>query len=39
MSSLSLSGFATPWLFLYLLIIGVAVVVYLFVQRVRARRS
>ncbi|WP_174399292.1 VWA domain-containing protein [Mycolicibacterium sphagni] len=37
-SSLSLSGFATPWLFLYLLIIAVAVVVYLLVQRVRTRR-
>ncbi|WP_445167936.1 VWA domain-containing protein [Mycolicibacterium sp. Dal123E01] len=37
-SSLSLSGFTTPWLFLYLLIIAVAVVAYLLVQRVRHRR-
>ncbi|GAY13911.1 VWA domain-containing protein [Mycobacterium sp. shizuoka-1] len=38
MSSLSLSGFTTPWLFLYLVIIAVAVVVYVLVQRVRTRR-
>lgn len=37
-SSLSLSGFATPWLFLYLLVIAVAVAVYVLIQRVRARR-
>jgi Ca-activated chloride channel family protein len=37
-SSLSLSGFTTPWLFGYLLIVGVAVVVYVLVQRVRNRR-
>jgi Ca-activated chloride channel family protein len=37
-SSLSLSGFETPWLFLYLLIIGVAVLVYVLIQRVRSRR-
>ncbi|WP_179466796.1 VWA domain-containing protein [Mycolicibacterium vinylchloridicum] len=38
MSSLSLSGFTTPWLFLYLLIIGVAIVVYVLLRRVRTRR-
>lgn len=38
MSPLSLSGFTTPWLFLYLLIIGVAIAVYVVLRRVRTRR-
>ena len=38
MSLLSLSGFATPWFFLYLLIIALAVAVYVLLQRARNRR-
>ena len=38
MNPLSLSGFATPWFFLYLVIIAVAVAVYVLLQRARNRR-
>ncbi len=38
MSPLSLSGFATPWLFLYLVIVAVAIAVYVLLQRARNRR-
>ena len=38
MSPLSLSGFATPWFFLYLLIVALAVAVYILLQRARNRR-
>ena len=38
MSTLSVSGFSTPWFFLYLLIIAVAVAVYVLLQRTRKRR-
>ena len=38
MSSLSLSGFTTPWFFLYLVIVAVAVAVYVLLQRARNRR-
>jgi len=37
-SPLSLSGFATPWFFLYLLIVALAVAVYILLQRARNRR-
>ena len=35
---LSLSGFASPWFFLYLLVVAAAAVTYVLVQRTRARR-
>ena len=38
MSALSLSGFTTPWFFLYLVIIAAAVAVYVLLQRARSRR-
>jgi Ca-activated chloride channel homolog len=37
-SALSLSGFTTPWFFLYLVIIAAAVAVYFLLQRARNRR-
>jgi Ca-activated chloride channel homolog len=37
-SLLSLSGFATPWFFLYLAIVAMAVAVYILIQRTRNRR-
>ncbi len=38
-NSLSLSGFASPWLFLYLGgVVALAVVIYILVQRTRRRR-
>jgi Ca-activated chloride channel homolog len=37
-NSLSLSGFASPWFFLYLLIVAAVGVTYVLVQRARARR-
>ncbi|MBI3692004.1 MAG: BatA domain-containing protein, partial [Mycolicibacterium aromaticivorans] len=36
--SLSLSGFTTPWLFCYLVVVAAAVAAYLLVQRSRRRR-
>lgn len=37
-NSLSLSGFSSPWFFLYLVVVGVAVVTYILIQRARTRR-
>ncbi len=37
-NSLSLSGFSSPWLFFYLVVVGLAVLIYVLVQRARSKR-